>query len=404
MKKRILFVDDEPLVLEGLRRMLRPLREQWQTEFAESGAVALAMMSDRHYDVVVADMRLPGMTGAELLNEVMKRYPRTVRLILSGQADTDVVYRCVGATHQYLSKPCDAAMLRATIERAARTESALKNDVLQSLVGRMSQLPSLPKVYVEILDLLRQTDCDVSDVGRVVEQDIAMTAQLLKLVNSAFFGLRRELSDATEAVSYLGVETVKTLVLSAHLFTEFKPAYVNGFSLEGLSYHSLATAAACRAIARFEECEPRFVEEAFCAGMLHDAGKLVLAQDFPVPYAKILEVAEQTSSPVFEVERQVLGADHADVGGYLLGLWGLPVPVVEAIALHHNPSQGSYPGLTSLLVVAVSNHIVKHLNQPPAPLEPEAELQKLLESTGHAEHLADWTRVASEAAIQGALA
>jgi HD-like signal output (HDOD) protein len=178
---------------------------------------------------------------------------------------------------------------------------------------------------------------------------------VLKLVNSAFIGLRREISDPTEAVGYLGVDTLQTLVLTVHLFSEFEGARNSGFSLDALSRHSLRTALACKAIARHERANRQFTDMAFCAGMLHDAGKLILAQNFPVPYARILEVAAKESRPVHQVEQRVLGATHGDIGGLLLGLWGLPAPVVEAIALHHKPPRSTLAGLTPLLVLCVGD-------------------------------------------------
>ena len=105
-KTRILFVDDEPLVLQGLQRMLRPMRNEWEMAFVESGRRALEEMATLPFQVVVSDMRMPGMNGAQFLSHVQELYPRTVRLILSGHADKDLIMKCVGTAHQFLAKPC----------------------------------------------------------------------------------------------------------------------------------------------------------------------------------------------------------------------------------------------------------------------------------------------------------
>ena len=204
MKKRILFVDDEDMVLQGLRRMLRPLREEWDMEFAESGVKALELMAQHPFDVIVSDMRMPGMNGAELLNEVMVRHPKTVRLILSGQAEKDLIVKCVGATHQYLAKPCEPDALRATVARTTSLEFNISNERIRAVVSRIDKLPSLPSLYIELNKVLAEEDVSMEQVGEVVRKDIAMTCQVLKIVNSAFFGLRREVTTPDEAASYLG--------------------------------------------------------------------------------------------------------------------------------------------------------------------------------------------------------
>ncbi len=400
--KRILFVDNDPGMGQVLHGLRAKLPETWKFEICESGTVALSLMEGQGFDVVVANMHMAGISGPELLDEVMVRYPKTVRLILADRADKESVMRCVSATHQYLSKPCDAATLRAAIERVSDRESSLHNELLRRLVGRMERLPSLPLVYLEIQEALRDPERELSDIGGIVQRDIAMTAQVLKLVNSAFFGLRREISDPTEAVSYLGVDTLQTLVLSVHLFTEFQGAKDSGFSLEALSRHSLRTALACKAIARREQADRQFIDESFCAGMLHDTGKLILAHNFPVPYARILEVAGKDALAVHKVEQRVLSATHADVGGLLLGLWGLPVPVVEAIALHHEPSRETLPGLTPLLVLCVANAIANGAQALENVPKDDDPLLEALSRKGLAECWPAWRQAVEVAIAHGA--
>src|SRR3984957_5344026 len=182
MKKRILFVDDEDFALRGLERLLRSMREEWDMEFVDSGEKALARMNGAAFDVIVSDMRMPGMNGAELLNEVMKHHPKTVRLILSGYADRDLIMKCVGSTHQYLSKPCDADALKMTVRRAAELERTMKTDALRQLVTRCVELLSVPAVFSEMVEALQNPETDVGTIGAIVVKDGAMTVKILKLV------------------------------------------------------------------------------------------------------------------------------------------------------------------------------------------------------------------------------
>src|SRR5580700_3579302 len=165
MNTRILLVDDEELALRGLIRLLYSMRDEWDMEFLDSGEKALARMAIAPFDVVISDMRMPGMNGAELLNEVMKRHPKTVRLILSGYADRELILKCVGSTHQYLAKPCDAEALKMTVRRAAELERSMKTETLRQLVTRCVILPSVPALYSEMIEALQDAEADIETIG-----------------------------------------------------------------------------------------------------------------------------------------------------------------------------------------------------------------------------------------------
>jgi len=366
MKKNILFVDDEEMVLQGLQRSMRSMRNDWEMTFVDSGAKALAFLENHPVDVVVSDMRMPGMNGAQLFGEVVKRFPKTVRLILSGHADQELILQCVGSTHQFLSKPCEPEVLQRTVRRTMEREASVHNARLQQLVARMENLPSVPSVYSEIMEKMNDPEAGLEDVGVIIAKDPGMTAKILKLVNSAFFGLRREISNPADAVSFLGLETIKSLVLSLHAFSQYESIKIKDFSISALWSHSLEAASAAKRIAQHQKAELRLVDQAFVAGLLHDTGKIVLACNFPDEYGQVIRTAvEQGREPII-AEQEVFGANHADVGGYLLGLWGLPVPVVDAIAMHHQPRQSGDSTFTPLTAVHSANALV-HAKDSPQP-------------------------------------
>jgi HD-like signal output (HDOD) protein len=396
VKKRILFVDDDPLVLQGLQRMLRVMRNEWEMEFVESGAKALERLAQMPFDVVVADMRMPVMNGAQLLNEVMKRYPQTVRLILSGHADQELILKCVGTTHQYLSKPCEPEALKAVLVRASALGTSLQSDRLKKLVARLQHLPSLPSLYVQIVEKLQDPEAPLEDVATIIARDIGMTAQILKLVNSAFFGLRQEIASPTEAVTYLGLSTIKTLVLGVQIFAQFGRLSLGRLSLKSLWEHSLNTGAAAKAISQTEGAERSFTEEAFVAGMLHDAGRLILAANFPGQYAGAYARACSNRWEMQEAELQAFGATHADVGGYLFGLWGLPVPLVEAIALHHKPAQAPGRSFSPLTAVHVADAFVTSSWDKQEGIAPSQVDTAYLAELGLAERVEAWREAVAE--------
>lgn len=390
MKKRILFVDDEEFALRGLDRLLRSMQNEWEMEFVGSGDKALARMAEAPFDVIISDMRMPGMNGAELLNEVMRRHPKTVRLILSGYADRDLIMKCVGSTHQYLAKPCDAKMLKMTVQRAAHLEDSLKSEALRLLVNRCSVLPSVPALYSEIIEVLQDPEADVDTVGAIVVKDVAMTAKILKLVNSAFFGMGNEISSPSEAVAYLGTDTIKSLILVTHAFSNTEIIKIKGFSMETLWAHSLEVSNAARAVAFYEGADRKLIEEAFVAGLLHDVGKLVFAFNLADEYQQAIDLAKKEKMSLAAAERQIFGADHADVGGYLLGLWGLPVPVVEAIALHHRPDMTMLKSFSPLTAVHAGNALVSAVHPSIVGLPPTEPDQNYLTMLGLNGHVSAW--------------
>lgn len=347
--KRILFVDDEPRILDGLKRMLYPVRTKWEMVFASSGKQALELLDVSEFDLLITDMSMPVMTGLDLLHEVVKRHPQVMRVILSGTADEQSTLRSTTLAHQYLVKPCDAEALRGTIERAFSFRIMLDQPALKQLVSRINRLPSVPSCYAKLLRALRDSDVPLQDIGKIVASDVAMTAKILQLVNSAFFGLRRHIGNPTEAVSYLGLETVKALTLTVSAFAQFETT--GKFDVEQLRIHSIQVGTLAKRMGNAMALPKPAVDDCFTGGLLHDIGKLVLSANYPEKYAQAMALKCQQKLPQIEAERQILGASHAEVGGYLLWLWGLPDPVIEAVLGHHGSMDpGATPGSPATLV------------------------------------------------------
>ncbi|MFA6543870.1 MAG: response regulator [Limisphaerales bacterium] len=403
MKTRVLFVDDEALVLQGLQRMLRPLRHEWDMEFVESGQLALERLAATPFDVVVSDMRMPGMDGAQLLSEVMHRHPRTVRIILSGHADQDLVLKAVGSTHQYLNKPCDADLLRTTVQRAAALGGTVSNEKVKDLVAQMDSLPTLPVVYREILTELRRPDSTVARVGEIIARDVGLTAQVLKLVNSAFFGLRRSVSGPVEAVTFLGLDTMKALVLAMHTFSQFANSELAGLSFAALQRHSLLVAGFSRSLARHEFSDSKSADEAFIAGLLHDAGKLLLAANFKSHYQRVATVAAEGGMPAHVVEMGVFGCTHAEVGGYLLGLWGLPPNIVDAITWHHRPAESGSAVLNTATILHVADSLAHELEPESVGAASPVRQEQFLEQLGVAGRMDAWRGICRASLSSGGL-
>lgn len=352
-KPHILFVDDETHVLRGLGRLLVEWEEQWEVSFATSGAAALDHLAEQPADVVVSDMRMPGMDGAELLNTVRRLYPATIRVILSGYAETDSVLKTVGPAHFYFAKPCDPTMLFEAIARPLALRRLLAAPDLQKVVGEVSNLPSLPELFSKIHEEVCSETGSPASVAALLSQDLAMTAEVLKLTNSAFFGLGRRVTSALQAVRTLGMDTIQALVLQVGLFRQFSGGAELQPVLAELNRYSLMLGNLAAEVARAAGEDDAIVRAAHCAGMLSAIGSLVLLDREPGRWLDGLAAADPGAG-LSEAERKAFGATHHLVGAYLLGLWGFTDTLVEAVAFAAEPSLAPGPGNAVLTAVHVA--------------------------------------------------
>jgi HD-like signal output (HDOD) protein len=332
-RARILFVDDDLAVLDALRDLLRKERKRWDVVFATGGEQALKELRRAPFDIVISDMCMPGMDGAALLARVKAEFPDAARLVLSGHAEREAVLRAIPVAHQFLSKPCDAATLRATLERTYDLRALLANDAIRAIVGKLERLPSVPNTYFELTRAAANADTGTADLAAIVQRDPAMSVKVLQLVNSAYFGIAQRVSSIQQAIAYLGLELLKGLALTANAFSAMETHTVEGFSLEAVQSHSIRTA---RLVKHFLS-DPRRAEEAFTTALVHDVGKIVIALGLPAEFAEVAREARAGTRPPHQVEQELLGVTHAEVGAYLLGMWGLPSAVVKCVAFHHNP-------------------------------------------------------------------
>ncbi len=387
--KRILFVDDEPKILEGLQRMLRPQRNEWEMAFAPGGEAALAMLEAETFDVIVSDMRMPVVDGAALLDAVREKYPGMLRVILSGYTELEASFRAVPVAHQFLLKPCDPDALRIAIERATSLLQALNSKMLTGLVGSLQDLPSVPRAFAELRNALADPETSIDRVVKIVEQDVAISAKVLQLVNSAFFGVTREVADVRTAVSYLGISILQNLVLSVEAFRCFQSKPIPGFSLERFHEHSQLSAK----IAGLAPGKSNTGSVAVGAALLHDIGKLVIAERAPEHLARAIRGAKQDKRPLFVIEEDLIGVSHAEVGAYLLSLWGLPYPLVEAVAHHHHPDRVPHDKLGVVPIVYLSNVLAHHQDKQAdqqAGMVTEEINAEVVAQAGLTEQLEEW--------------
>jgi len=362
-KKKILFVDDESKILEGLRRSLRSKRQEWEMSFAISGEEALKVLAQQPFDVVVSDIRMPEMNGAELLEAVRQRYPHIIRIGLTGESSRATLLMCAGPMHRFLNKPTEAETLKATVDHVSELQDLFATEKLREVTVRLASLPSSESPFHELLAELQSPEACVTKVAHFILQDVGMSTKVLHLVNSAFFGVGHTVTSIEQAVKLLGLDIIKALVLSVQVLSQFDGKRLENFSLNKLWDHSMTVASYAKQITKVEKAEQPMVNNAFFAGLLHDVGKLVLAAELPEETGLVRTKSAKDGIAPVEAEQEVLGATHAEVGAYLLGLWGFANPVIEAIAYHHKPQKSPHKDFSAVPAVYAANILANRNGQ-----------------------------------------
>jgi HD-like signal output (HDOD) protein len=392
-KHQILFVDDDPFVLKGFRRSVADFEEAWQVDFALSGQEALNKLAQQAFDAVVTDMQMPGMDGLQLLETVSQNNPGVMRFVLSGNASEAKTLQSTYLVHQMIAKPCDMEQVYTIVERACRLRDMLSDPKLLNIITGIKSLPSVPLIYNQLLKALQSEDVSPQIVANIISQDAAMTAKILQLVNSAFFGLADNISQPQRAVTLLGLNTVKALVLGIKVFSEFQTTTPSPISIDALWKHSMVVSNLAFNISRSLKLSLLEQENARVAGVLHDVGRLLL---FKIPGFFSQARFDKNGLITVESEYQILDTSHAEMGGYLLGLWGLPYPIVEAITFHHRP--GPYtpekPNLVSVLYIA--NALADMCQFEKEPVYAAYLDLNYVEKKGLSPHLDEWTAMTCE--------
>ncbi|HEY2901441.1 MAG TPA: response regulator [Polyangia bacterium] len=395
----ILFVDDDPAMLKAFERLLHVERHRWEMVFVRTLDAAYERLGARAVDVLVTELRLAGESGVSLLEKVKRDHPGITRIIFSANGEREPPVRLAALTHQFLAKPFDVLALRETLDRACTVRELLERPAIRDAVGGISALPSLPAIYLELQSALGDPRVTVARVARIVERDIAMTAKVLQLVNSAYFGVALRggggrIASVEQALVMLGLNTIQYLTLASSLFSVYSARDdFYGFSLSLLQEHSLLAA---RIAARLLPARVAS-EEAFVAALLHDAGKLILAGRHPERYRKLMSTAAREALPLTLLETAEFGASHPEIAAYLFGTWGLPTMIVEAVAFHHDPSAAGRKVFDATGAVHVAEVLAHEVTQPANDASGRrASLDgAYLETTGVSAQLPGWRALAT---------
>jgi HD-like signal output (HDOD) protein len=355
MKQRICFVGFSGHDLELLQSALLRVKGIWACELFAEGSAALMAMGSGDVDAVVAKAGKNSMDSADFMHQAAARQPRAVRFIVGDLVEQELIINSIGATHQFIAEPCKPQDLISAIQRGMALDAFISSDQIRALAPKLRRMPSLPSAYFEVLKQVESSSATIQSVGQVILRDPALTARLLQMVNSSAFALAQKVTDPMEAMSWLGLDTVKSLVLCLQVFAQDDAAKQAGISLDELWEHSAVVAKMAHDITLFQTGDKLLASDAFTAGLLHDVGRIVIASNLPKEYAETVKVAKEQKRPLHVQEAAQFGVHHAQIGAYLMGLWGMPAALVEAVALHHTPSRTPARDFSLLTAVHVAD-------------------------------------------------
>ncbi|MEK6642282.1 MAG: HDOD domain-containing protein [Planctomycetota bacterium] len=336
-KPSVVFVDDEPLILDGLRRQLRGRRDRWDMRFVDSGEAALRELEARPAALVVSDMRMPGMTGADLLLEVQKRWPATARIILSGQTNQAEVEKGLGAIHQFLQKPCEENVLCRAMEAAFTMVASCANAHTQAMVAGLRSLPVLSDTLVELTRVLKDANSGLNDISAAIEKDMALAVKVVQLVNSSFFGIARHVSSVHQAVILLGAGTIQSLAMSSGLFEMIGKGAPGADEINDLWSKSIEIGNEAGRLAKLAGQPVTVSDKATMAGGLSLIGRSILIRSEPERFMKTVEIAKAESIPLYQAEAAEFGVTQQMIGGFALGLWGFDPTTVNTVVQQVDP-------------------------------------------------------------------
>ncbi len=399
--KSVLFVDDEPNILEGLKVMLHSVRGEWDITFAASAKEGMQLIQEgREFQVIVSDLQMPEMQGDKFLKLVTEHRPQAVRFVLSGRLDTPNLARAGVVAHQILGKPCDPHHLRARLTRAIALRNQLTECPLRDDLFRMCGIPSVPLVFWELQNEIAQKNPSIDRISTIIERDPSMGAKVLQVAHAAYSSGER-VSGIADAVRVIGLDNIRSFVLMAGIFEQANPEDLpKGIDLEILWQHAMKVADYAKRIAACDTEDKNRLDEAYTAGLLHDIGLLIIATKMTAKFTDALQLRQEKNISLYRAEKEIFGTSHAEIGGFLLDLWGLPESIVQAIAYHLYPSavpEKSYemagPGedtFSSLTAVHVANYLCEDQD---SMIEngAKAEVDSIhLEETQLSNRLEDW--------------
>jgi len=356
--KSILLAITDPQTLVDINQALGA---EWEATSVVTEADARAQVEKRSFDALLVDFNLGSSDASELLNQTLEKHPQTIRFLLAYEADLALVAAKVLGSVELLPKPVEPASLKNRVENIVNGSNSDQSS--SEPAKEAGAAPAIPPIYSEVLKALDSPGATNKQVGAIIARDAALTTEVLGLTRSAYMGLPRDLTDPAEAVESLGLETVKALVMALRFLAEHSHLNPGYLSLQQIWQHSIKVAQIARDLVLFETKDRTLASQALAAGLLHDLGKVVMVTNFDDLYGRVHSLARKQPVPLWEIEKEMFGANHGEIGACLVGMWNLPSEIVDAAAFHHEPPLGEQEHLTPMAAVHIAN-VLEHGLRP----------------------------------------
>lgn len=374
--KRILILDPDHQARDAMAELF--LSRGYEALREENGMSALERMSEIEVDLVITDIGIKPMGGYELLETIKERHPSVIRIIMSSRREESLVIGAImkNLARFYILKPWDKGKLLDSVSQAFDTDDALKSDDLKMLIGSIDKLPTIDTNYQKILNMIEK-DIHIGAIGVEIEKDFAISSKLLQIANSAYYGLRT--GSVRHATVYLGMQNLKSLIYSTAILNSFDSVSDQDQQrVRDLWAHALLTSKLLHYI--YETFLHRKLPEiAYSAGLLHNIGTLILIQNRIEDYGKLMDHARKNSQDILSTEQEAFRATHQEAGGYLVSLWKLPYPIIEAALYHHKPLDSNVMNKEIVAAVHLAQHYAWMLTKQPAVTEFYKETFKILD-------------------------
>jgi HD-like signal output (HDOD) protein len=342
---KVIFVDDQKVLLHAVQRVIRKSAKTWIVHYFDHASCALSWMQEHPVDVVVSDMRMPGMDGVEFLTLVKQRFPNVIRFILSGYSGSDHTLEAVKVAHQFFVKPFSTKSLVEALELTHSLYKRIRNPGLQSIIAAIDRVPTPRRVFYEINEAIHHPHTRLDDIAAIIERDTGISCKILQLVNSAFFGQCQQVMDVRQAVGILGLEIIKSLVLVVGIASDHKEVLKGLISVDLFSAHSMEVAKHCQWMGKELGYSTLDQNTLFTIGLLHDVGRLILIKSYAELYTENGWQEDPYATQLHISQIEQLANDHAGIGAALIALWGLPPKIANTVAFYPTPELATHDDL-----------------------------------------------------------
>lgn len=351
-RKCLYLCAETPERRQQIERLLGP--EPWKVlPTAQHGQdLVKILQAGKNAGIIFCDVNERAMESLRLLDQECPDY---ARFVVCSPTARKALRSLPGVPPTILPEGATSEEWAEKITRGLTLHQWMMRPEIRLALPRLRTIPTLPATHQAVVEALQSPDFQIDGVTTLISRDISLTVHLLKVVNSAAFGLTHPIQSVSEAITFLGVNRLKSLVVSAWAFHFINEQSCPGFSPNQEWEHAVRVAAGTQELAKELGVRAAMAEAALTAGMLHDVGKLLLASNAAEGYELILLDAEKGDRPLWQVEKEYLGYSHAEIGACMLGIWGTPMAIVEAVAWHHQPLLAENQKLSPLTLVHVAD-------------------------------------------------